>query len=41
MEDGNKNQNKGHLGLMDLVIIGLSIYLIALAIKWFFSWIRA
>lgn len=36
MEEGNKNENKGHLDLMSLIIIGLSIYLYALAIKWFF-----
>ena len=35
MEEGNKNENKWHLGLMDLIIIALSIYLIALSIKWF------
>ena len=35
MEEGNKNENKGHLGLMNLIIIGLNIYLYVLAIKWF------
>ena len=35
MEESNKNENKGHLGLMDLIIIGLSIFLFALVIKWF------
>ena len=36
MEEGNKNENKWHLGLMGLIIIGLSVYLIALSIKWCF-----
>lgn len=35
MEECNKNENKGRLGLMDLIIIGLSIFLFALVIKWF------
>ena len=35
MEEGNKNENKGRLGLMDLIIIGLSIFLFALVIQWF------
>ena len=36
MKESNKNENKGHFDLMSLFIIGLSIYLYALAIKWFF-----
>lgn len=35
MEESNKNENKWHLGLMGLIIIGLSVYLIALSVKWF------
>ncbi|MBR5399975.1 MAG: hypothetical protein IK103_09325 [Bacteroidales bacterium] len=35
MEDRNKSKNNGHWGLMTLIIIGLSVYLIALSIKWF------
>lgn len=36
MEEDNKDKNKEHLGIMDLIIIGLSIYLFVLSIKWFF-----
>ncbi len=36
MEENNKNEKKGHLDIMSLIIIGLNIYLFALAIKWFF-----
>lgn len=36
MKKSDKKENKGHLDLMSLIIIGLSIYLYALAIKWFF-----
>lgn len=36
MEEDNKDEKKGHLSIMDLIIIGLSIYLFVLSIKWFF-----
>ena len=36
MGEDNKDEKKGHLDIMDLIIIGLSIYLFVLSIKWLF-----
>lgn len=36
MEENNKNEKKWHLDIMNLIIIGLNVYLAVLAIKWLF-----
>lgn len=36
MGDDNKGEKKGHLDIMTLIYIGLSLYLIILFIKWLF-----
>ena len=36
MGDDTKGEKKGHLDIMTLIYIGLSLYLIILFIKWLF-----